>query len=116
MITKMNLAHVRQFVRNPLFIACCTMLAPAANAQLLEEVIVTAQKREQNLQDVPISVSAFSGALLQESAIKDVFDLQASAPGLTVDQNQNATTAISTAMTPADSGHSTVFSLPFWSK
>ncbi len=60
---------------------------------LLEEVIVTAQKREQNLQDVPVAVSAFSGALLTESAIKDVFDLQNSAPGLVVDQNQNATTS-----------------------
>ena len=30
-------------------------------AQLLEEVIVTAQKREQSLQDVGISVTAFSG-------------------------------------------------------
>ena len=60
---------------------------------MLEEVIVTAQKREQSLQDVPISVSAFSGAVLQESGIKDVFDLQTNAPGLTIDQNQNATTS-----------------------
>ena len=37
--------------------------------QMLEEVIVTAQKREQSLQDVPISVSAFSGAALQEAGI-----------------------------------------------
>lgn len=63
-----------------------------ANA-VLEEVIVTAQKREQSLQDVPLSVVAFSGAALQESGIKDVFDLQVNAPGLTVDQNQNATTS-----------------------
>ena len=32
---------------------------------VLEEVIVTAQKREQSLQDVPIAVSAFSGQMLQ---------------------------------------------------
>ena len=61
--------------------------------QMLEEVIVTAQKREQSLQDVPISVSAFSGAALQESGIKDVFDLQSNTPGLTIDQNQNSTTS-----------------------
>ncbi|MFK8019664.1 MAG: TonB-dependent receptor [Pseudomonadales bacterium] len=60
---------------------------------MLEEVIVTAQKREQSLQDVPIAVSAYSGQMLQESGIKDVFDLQVNAPGLTVDQNQNATTS-----------------------
>ena len=66
---------------------------PISAQTLLEEVIVTAQKREQSLQDVPISVSAFSGEALQESGIKDVFDLQVNAPGLIVDQNQNATTS-----------------------
>jgi outer membrane receptor protein involved in Fe transport len=60
---------------------------------MLEEVIVTAQKREQNLQDVPISVQAFTGEALAESGIKDVFDLQANAPGLQVNQSQNATTS-----------------------
>jgi outer membrane receptor protein involved in Fe transport len=60
---------------------------------MLEEVIVTAQKRAQNLQDVPISVQAFTGQALADSGIKDMFDLQANAPGLTVDQNQNATTS-----------------------
>lgn len=64
-----------------------------AFSQALEEVIVTAQKREQSLQDVPIAVSAYSGAMLEESGIKDVFDLQVNAPALTVDQNQNATTS-----------------------
>ena len=39
--------------------------AVGASAQaMLEEVIVTAQKREQNLQDVPIAVSAFTGDML----------------------------------------------------
>jgi outer membrane receptor protein involved in Fe transport len=33
--------------------------------RLLEEVLVTAQKREQNLQDVPVSVTAFSGDSLR---------------------------------------------------
>jgi hypothetical protein len=33
-----------------------------SNSRLVEEIIVTAQKREENLRDVPISVAAFSGA------------------------------------------------------
>jgi iron complex outermembrane receptor protein len=37
-----------------------------ASAQLLEEVIVTAQKREQSLQDVGIAVSAFNGEQIQQ--------------------------------------------------
>jgi iron complex outermembrane receptor protein len=37
------------------------LASAAVEAQVLEEVIVTAQKREESLQDVGISVSAFSG-------------------------------------------------------
>ena len=36
-------------------------LASQVQANVLEEVVVTAQKREQSLQDVGIAVSAFSG-------------------------------------------------------
>jgi outer membrane receptor protein involved in Fe transport len=87
------------FKRTRFFAACAgvvgaSMLPGHVAAQgMLEEVIVTAQKRAQNLQDVPISVQAFTGEKLSESGIKDVFDLQTNAPGLTVDQNQNATTS-----------------------
>lgn len=76
-----------------LTIASLGLMAPLSANAVLEEVIVTAQKREQSMQDVPVSVVAYSGAALQESGIKDVFDLQTNAPGLTVDQNQNATTS-----------------------
>lgn len=58
----------------------------------LEEVIVTAQKREQSLQDVPVAVSAFNAEMLQQSGVKDMFDLQANAPSLIVSQNQTSTT------------------------
>ena len=69
-------------------------LAPLqVSAAIMEEVIVTAQKIEQNAQDIPLSVTAFSGAQLAEQNITDVFDLQQSSPGLVVRQNQNATTS-----------------------
>jgi iron complex outermembrane receptor protein len=60
---------------------------------MLEEVLVTAQKREQNLQDVPVAVSAFTGQMLQQSGVKDMFDLQANAPSLIVGQSQTSTTS-----------------------
>ncbi len=59
----------------------------------LEEVIVVAQKREQNLQDVPVAVTAFTGDNLTENQVTDVYDLQTLAPGLIVGQSQNATTS-----------------------
>ena len=39
-----------------------TMAAPAFSQSVLEEIVVVAQKREQNLQEVPIAISAFTGA------------------------------------------------------
>lgn len=57
-----------------------------AKAQALEEVIVTAQKREQSLQDVPIAVAAFSNEMLQKAGVKDMFELQANDPSLVVGQ------------------------------
>lgn len=44
-----------------IFLVSCFLVPLYANAAILEEVVVTAQKREQNLQDVGISVSAFTG-------------------------------------------------------
>lgn len=68
--------------------------APALHAQgILEEVIVTAQKRAQSLQDVPIAVSAFNAEMIKKTGVKDMFDLQVNAPSLFVSQNQTSTTS-----------------------
>jgi outer membrane receptor protein involved in Fe transport len=65
---------------------------PVGAQALLEEVVVTAQKREQNLQDVPVAVTAFSAQMLEQSGVKDLFDLAANAPSLQVVQAQSSTT------------------------
>ncbi len=51
-------------------------------AQELEEIIVVAQKREQNLQDVPISIAAFSGETVQSLGWLDAEDIAGQTPGL----------------------------------
>lgn len=51
--------------------------------RFVSEIIVTAQKREENLQDVPISVSAFSAELLDAKGITNPTDLPLVTPGLT---------------------------------
>lgn len=66
---------------------------PASSQEVFEEIVVTAQKREQNIMDVPIAMTAVSGAELEASGIKDVFDLQQNVPGLIVGQSQTATTS-----------------------
>jgi iron complex outermembrane receptor protein len=53
-------------------------------ARGLQEIIVTAQKREQSLQDVPIAVSAVAGEALTANRVTNVVDLSAIAPGVTV--------------------------------
>jgi iron complex outermembrane receptor protein len=51
----------------------------------LEEVIVTAQKRSENLQDTPLSISAISGERLAQFNAKQLSDFAATIPGLQVD-------------------------------
>lgn len=53
----------------------------------LDVIVVTAQKRAQNLQDVPVAVSAFGGEALQANRISTVQDLSGLAPGVTVTMN-----------------------------
>lgn len=51
--------------------------------RLVEEVVVTAQKREENLQEVPITINAFSGEKLDAFGVEATADLQKITPGLT---------------------------------
>jgi iron complex outermembrane receptor protein len=74
--------------------AAAQSAAPNAD-EGLEEVVVTAQKREQNLQDVPVAITAFSAAALEEKGIAKVEDLTKIAPSLTITR---ATTAPSSSI------------------
>jgi outer membrane receptor protein involved in Fe transport len=67
--------------------AIATSAPMFAQAAMLEEVVVTAQKRTQSLQDVPISVSVTSGETLDKFAIGDLGELSASIPNVTIGQN-----------------------------
>ena len=64
--------------------------AVSVHAQL-EEVVVTAQKREQSLQDVPISITAISGERIQDAAINSFNDLDNYVPNFRVSENAIAT-------------------------
>ena len=74
---------LRSVKRLPLALAIsAATLAVSAQAQQLEEVIVTAQKRAENLQDVPISVSTMSGEKIQDNTILNFAALADFVPSL----------------------------------
>ncbi|BFM14841.1 TonB-dependent receptor [Maricurvus nonylphenolicus] len=78
---------------SPLFIALSMVSGVKAN-QTLEEVIVTAQKRSQSAQDVPIAITALSGDALEKKNILAVTDLEKHAPGLRIPQQDASKTYI----------------------
>lgn len=68
-------------------------LAAAQSGTALEEVVVTASKRSQSLQDVPISVTAFSDQTIQAAGISNASDLAVLTPALTITVNTQPFTA-----------------------
>jgi iron complex outermembrane receptor protein len=70
-------------------VALGVMLATSGPAQsaLLEEIVVTAQKREQGLQDVGVSITAFTGQQMEALGWESSLDVAAQTPGLTTTSN-----------------------------
>ncbi len=69
----------------------------------IDEIVVTAQKRTQSLQDVPIVVTAVNAQQLQDAGVRDIKDLTVVTPGLTV-----TTTGSNTSTTARIRGIGTV--------
>lgn len=65
--------------------------APAPSSTMVDEIIVTAQKREESIQDVPIAVSAFSESALQDQKIDGGYNLQIAVPNLSFTRGGNGT-------------------------
>jgi iron complex outermembrane receptor protein len=83
---------VNRGVRRALYASCAAITALSINGvasaadqgatMLLEEIVVTARKREESLQDTPIAVSAFTAAALERQDISGTEDLDAVTPNL----------------------------------
>ena len=79
------MTHQSPLFRKSLFIlttALFSVHSAVVCSQVLEEIVVTAQKREQNLQDIGISITAYSGGQLKELGLADTVDLTTMTPGL----------------------------------
>ncbi|NKI17537.1 TonB-dependent receptor [Spongiibacter sp. KMU-166] len=59
--------------------------AAANSSYALEEIVVTAEKRAENVNDVPIAINAFSGDGLEKAGVKSMADLAMKTPGLVYD-------------------------------
>ena len=105
--------HSATAPRAVLFLALGTALAATAQAQEarqaesasatdLDRITVTAQKREQQIQEVPISISAYSGDFLQANGINDYGDLGALVPGLEIQTQSVSNPSISIRGITAD--------------
>lgn len=80
-------------------VACSTSVAHAADVPAsgtsatprmgIEEVVVTAERRESSLQETPIAISVFNGEFMEDSNITNVQDLGPYAPGLNYTQVSN---------------------------
>ena len=65
--------------------------APSAGSPPLsgiEEIVVTATKREQNIQDVPIAVTALSEVMIERAGVKDLRDLPTLSPSFNMNSSQ----------------------------
>jgi outer membrane receptor protein involved in Fe transport len=77
--------------------APCAALAQTDDTapHTIDEIVVTAQKREQSLQDVPIVVTSVNAQQIQDAGVRDIKDLTILAPGLTV--TSTSSSAVTTA-------------------
>jgi iron complex outermembrane recepter protein len=90
---------IRRAVRRALWISTSSLAATsifaslasaqdtAGNEDALAEVVVTAQMREQNVQDIPLSITAVTGELLEARSQTNLREISAQAPNVLLQQN-----------------------------
>ena len=83
----MNHFHTKKLC---LSVAIAGVMSSGLAHAAIDEIIVTANKREQSLQDIPLTVSVTSGETIQQSSIVDLIDLQSAVPSLRVNQLQSS--------------------------
>ncbi|MDB3951795.1 TonB-dependent receptor [Gammaproteobacteria bacterium] len=90
---KTSLCLKKLFISSTFFSVLC--LAAITEAQVIEDVIVTAEKRSESVQDISQSVTAITEDDLDAKNINSFVDLSAIVPGVTVAKNEGYKTVIS---------------------
>lgn len=93
----MNARQVPSLLALAVAWASLPMSAPVSaqeGALALEEVVVTARRRSENLQDVPIAVTAFSGEALKLRGASDISELAQVVPSVTLEPSRATSTTL----------------------
>jgi iron complex outermembrane recepter protein len=85
----MNRVNTNRLAITALAAAIAPSTQVLAQQLMLEEVVVTAQKREQSLQDVPIAVAAMSGEKIEDTGITNLEELTLYIPNVNINQGQS---------------------------
>ncbi|MFA5631735.1 MAG: TonB-dependent receptor [Porticoccaceae bacterium] len=80
---------INSFLASAAFATCATWAQPSSQRGL-EEIVVTAQRRAENLQDVPVAVSAVTGSAIEKLGVVDTSTLTQLVPGFTFDRQAAA--------------------------
>ena len=89
-VTRLSIYTGAVVLSSGLAMAPAVSVAQATGAGMLEEVTVTARKKEESLSDVPIAISAVSGDFIQESNISDILGLADEVPNLSFGETFNS--------------------------
>jgi iron complex outermembrane receptor protein len=74
-----------RFISYSIFVGLLlAFIAPSVQAQVLEEVIVTAQKREQSIQDVSIAITAWTGEQVRQLGLESSSEIARMTPGVSI--------------------------------
>ncbi|MBJ7444008.1 MAG: TonB-dependent receptor [Sphingobium sp.] len=82
---KMGKSMIAMLMASSALVAAPALAQEAEQSGGIAEIVVTAQKRAENVQDVPIAISAFTSESLQERAVGSVSQLSAIAPNVNLD-------------------------------
>ncbi|MCB1623845.1 MAG: TonB-dependent receptor [Pseudomonadales bacterium] len=81
----MQLPTLHRFATLPLAAIAFVLASPPVWSQI-EEIVITARKQEERLQDVPIAVAAFTSEQLEERGARDMYDVTRFTPGFSFEK------------------------------
>ena len=73
-------------LRPAIALGALCLIATSLPAQEIEEIVVTARKRTESVQDIPLSISVFDEEFIRAAGIKDIDDIARLTPGLVFDK------------------------------